>query len=332
MSALGGIAQSLAQDLAQRLRGRWRRTLLNPGRGQRALLHLPRVLTSEAEARLPHCAPWSLGPASFENLLITLNGVASLVNLSTALTPHLEHHPNISLTFDSPWRHDIENVTDPLDHYAIPASIFITLSPVEDTKLWRSLIGDALWRKRSVEQIRDTMGDAGLPLPPMPPRHPDHAYSRALLGYFLQLAPIDSERLSEVSEHLLKTLDHSLQPIDPFSLRRLENGGLFRFGAGGFHCDEQNDERLHRQLRRSRKILATLCRDPLPTIACTGESPSLHTRQMLQRAGVTTALFDTEGWLTHRHDPLALPRISINQTLAQSPGRLFDHLLGFLQR
>ncbi|WP_048308141.1 polysaccharide deacetylase family protein [Halomonas sp. PR-M31] len=325
MSALG-----LAQDLAQRLRGHWRRTLLNPGRGQQALLHLPRVLSSETEACLPHCAPWSLGPTSFENLLITLNGVASLVNLSTALTPHVGHHPNISLTFDSPWRHDIENVTSLLDHYAIPASIFITPAPLEDNGLWRSLIGDALWRKRSAEQIRDTIGDAGLPLPPMPPRHPDHAYSRALLRYFLQLSPTDPKRLSEVSEHLLGILDHSLQPIDPFSLRRLENTGLFRFGAGGVRCDEQNDEGLHRQLRRSRRMLATLCRDPLAAIACPGKPSSLHTRQMLQRAGVTTALFDTEGWLTRRSDSLALPRISINQTLAQSPGRLFDHLLGFL--
>nr|WP_299245767.1 polysaccharide deacetylase family protein [uncultured Halomonas sp.] len=325
MKALG-----LAQDLAQRLRGHWRRTLLNPGRGQRALLHLPRVLASETEARLPHCAPWSLGPSGFENLLVTLNGVAGMVNLSTALTPHAEHHPNISLTFDTPWRHDIENATGLLDHYAIPASIFITAAPTQDTELWRKLVGDALWQRHSLKRIRDTMGDAGLPLPPMPPHHPDHAYSRALLRYFLQLADTDSQCLRQVGEHLLGVLDHSLQPIDPFSARRLESSGLFRFGAGGIRYTAQNEEGLHQQLRRSRKALATLCQDPLSTIACTGEAPSLQARQMLQRAGVTTALFDTEGWVTQRSNPLALPRITVNQALAQSPGRLFDHLLGFL--
>ncbi|WP_227370733.1 polysaccharide deacetylase family protein [Halomonas sp. M20] len=325
MNALG-----LAQDLAQRLRGHWRRTLLEPGRGQRVLLHLPQVLASETEARLPHCAPWSLGPSSFENLLITLNGVAGMVNLSTALTPHAEQHPSISLTFDTPWRHDIENATGLLDHYAIPASIFITSAPTQDTGLWRKLIGDALWQRHSFRRVRDTMGDAGLPLPPKPPSHPNHAYSRALLHYFLQLADTDSKRLCQVSDHLLGILDHSLQPIDPFSARRLESSGLFRFGAGGFRYTEQDDGGLYQQLRRSRRMLATLCRDPLPTIAFTGEPPSLHSRRMLQRAGVTSAVFDTEGWLTQRSNPLALPRINVNQTLAQSPGRLFDHLLGFL--
>ncbi|MGC3875309.1 polysaccharide deacetylase family protein [Halomonas sp. GXIMD04776] len=319
----------MAQDLAQRLRGHWRRTLAGGERGQRALLRLPRVLANEDEARLPHCAPWCLGPSSFEHLLIALNDIARPVNLATALTPHFEMHPCIGLTLDTPWRHDIDNATNLLDHYAIPASIFVTSTPLEDTGLWRVLIGDGLWRRHLPERIRDALGDTGLPLPPMPPKHPDNAYSRALLNYFLQLEHADSRRLSEIGEHLLDILDHSLQPIDPFSARRLESGGLCRFGAGGLRFDGQDDNLLRQQMRRSRKTLAQLCREPLTAITCTGKPPSLTAQQVLQRCGVTTALLDTGGWLTRHSDTLVLPRIPLSQPIAQSPGRLFDYLFGY---
>lgn len=42
------------------------------------------------------------------------------------------------------------------------------------------------------------------------------------------------------------------------------------------------------------------------------------------------SLAGSGGWLSHRDDPLALPRIAITQPIAQSSGRLFDYLLGQL--
>ncbi|SHF40785.1 Polysaccharide deacetylase [Modicisalibacter ilicicola DSM 19980] len=327
-------ALDLAQELVQRLRGHWRRSLVDPLPGRTAILVLHRVLPSEAEARLPHRAPWCLGPESFERLLISLNDMAGLVCLPTAIAPHLAPQARVALTFDDGWRDNADIAAPLLEHYAIPASIFVTTGWLgRPSGAWREVIGEGLWQRQSVATIRDTLGDAGLPLPPMPPTHPGHAYSRALLTYFGRLADTDPRQLNEIADHLHRLLDQPPQGIDPFSVRRLENGGLIRFGARGVTFgafETQSDERIRWQVRRSLQELRCLCRDPLPLFAYPDEHPSPRVRHIVKQCGVPSALAGGGGWLPHHHDPLALPRIPISQPIAQSPGRLFDYLLGKL--
>lgn len=328
---------NLAQDLAQRLRGHWRRSLVEPLWGRNAIVVLQRVLPSEADARLPHRAPWCLGIESFERLLITLSEVSRLVSLPTAMQMHHEPQARIALTFDAGWRDNAEVVAPLLEHYAIPASIFISTGWLgRRSSAWREVIGEGLWQRQSPAIIRSTLGDAGLPLPPLPPTHPDIAYSRALLGYLNQLTCLEvtrARRLGEIADHLHTELGQPPQGLDPFSVRRLENSGLIRFGARGVGFDAfetQSDERIRWQVRRSRRELGRLCRDPLPVFAYPDDRPSARVQQVVNRCGVQTALAGSGGWLSHRANPLALPRIPIVQTIAQSPGRLFDYLLGQL--
>lgn len=325
---------SLAQDFAQRLRGHWRRSLVAPLWGRSAIVVLHRVLADEADARLPHRAPWCLGPESFERLVVTLSEVARLVSLPTAMQMHHEPQARIALTFDAGWRDNAEVAAPLLEHYAIPASIFVSTGWLgRPGGAWRETIGEGLWQRQRPATIRDALGDAGLPLPPMPPTHPGHAYSRALLDYFILLNGADPRRLAEVADHLRTELGQPLHGLDPFSVRRLESGGLIRFGARGVELsafEPQSDERIRWQVRRSRRELERLCREPLPVFAYPDERPSPRVQQVVQRCGVHTALAGGGGWLSHRDNPLALPRIPIAQPIAQSPGRLFDYLLGQL--
>lgn len=328
---------SLAQEFAQRLRGHWRRSLIEPLWGRSAVVVLQRVLPREADARLPHRAPWCLGVESFERLLITLSEVSCLVSLPTALRTHHDPQARIALTFDAGWRDNAETVAPLLEHYAIPASVFVNTGWLgRPGGAWRETIGEGLWRCQRPATIRDALGDAGLPLPPMPPAHPGHAYSRALLGYLTQLARLDADqarRLGEVADQLHDELGQPPLGLDPFSVRRLEHGGLVRFGARGVGPDAfetQSDERIRWQVRRSRRELEKLCREPLPAFAYPDERPSPRVRQVVGRCGVQSALAGSGGWLSHRDDPLALPRIAITQPIAQSSGRLFDYLLGQL--
>ncbi|MDW5378584.1 polysaccharide deacetylase family protein [Halomonas sp. HP20-15] len=329
-----GLALSLAQDLAYRLRGHWRRSLIEPLWGRSAIIVLQRVLPSEAEARLPHRAPWCLGPESFERLLLTLSELSRLVCLDTALKPHHDPQARISLTFDGGWRDNLEIAAPLLEHYALPASIFVNTSWLHRPHgAWRETIGEGLWQRQHPTRIRDALGDAGLPLPPMPPKHPDTAYSRALLGYLLQLARHDSRTLEATGDTLHGDLGQPRQGLDPFSIRRLENGGLVRFGARGVDMralDVQDDAAIRWQVRHSRQELARLCREPLAAFAYPESQPSLRVQQLANRCGVSLALAGQGGWLGRHDNPLALPRIAVNQRLAESPGRLFDHLLGQL--
>lgn len=327
----------LAHDLAQRLRGHWRRSLAEPLWGRSAIVMLPRVLPCESDARLPHRAPWCVGRDSFERLLIALSDVARLVSLPTALQLHHEPQARIALTFDAGWRDNAETAAPLLDHYAIPAGIFVSTGRLgRPCGSWREVIGEGLWQRRSPHTIRDALGDAGLPLPPMPPSQPGPAYSRALLHYFTQLESAERTapgRLSEVTDQLAAELDPAFAGLDPFSMRRLESGGLIRFGSRGVEPDTfegQSAEAIRRQVNRSRRELKQLCRDPLPVFAYPDARPSPQVQQAVAGCGVQYALAGGGGWLSPQANPLALPRIGINQPLAQSPGRLFDHLLGQL--
>lgn len=329
-----GLGLSLAQDLAHRLRGHWRRSLIEPLWGRSALIVLQRVLPSEAEARLPHRAPWCLGPESFERLLLTLSELSRLVCLETALKPHHDPQARISLTFDGGWRDNLEVAAPLLDHYAIPSSIFVNTGWLHRPHgAWRETIGEGLWQRHDPARIRETLGDAGLPLPPMPPTHPDTTYSRALLGYLLELARHDPHDLETIGDALHGDLGRPRHGLDPFSIRRLENGGLVRFGARGVDMralETQDDDAVRWQVRRSRQQLARLCREPLTAFAYPESQPSPRVQQLANRCGVSLALAGQGGWLGRHDNPLALPRIAINQRLAASPGRLFDYLLGQL--
>ncbi|GHB09508.1 polysaccharide deacetylase family protein [Modicisalibacter luteus] len=324
----------LAQDLAQRLRGHWRRSLAEPLWGRSAIIVLHRVLPSEQEARLPHRAPWCLGPESFERLLVALCDVARLVSLPTAMQLHHDPKARIALTFDAGWRDNADVAVPLLEHYAIPASIFVNTAWLgHPGGHWREVIGEGLWQVVAAHRIREAMGDACLPLPPMPPAHPNDAYSRALLAYFMQLGQVNPQRLSSVTQQLCQEFGQPNHGLDPFSIRRLESGGLIRFGARGvdFTAFElQSEERIRWQVQRSRRTLARLCREPLPILAYPDERPSPRVQQVVQRCGVQAALAADGGWLTHRSNRLALPRIAIAQPIAHSPGRLFDYLLGKL--
>lgn len=324
----------LAQDLACRLRGHWRRSLVEPLWGRSAILVLPRVLADETAARLPHRAPWCLGRESFERLLLTLSDIARLVSLATVMQPHHQPQACIALTFDGAWRDDLDAAMPLLDHYAIPAGVFIGTGRLHRPRGdWREVIGDGLWQGHHTRRIRNVLGDAGLPLPPQPPAQRDTAYSRALLGYLQQLASVAPHRLEAVADYLTIELDLPPRHIDRFSIRRLENEGLIRFGARGIGAadlETLDDEAIRRQVRRSRLEIARLCREPLPVFAYPDRSPSARVRRVVRECGVTIALARQGGWLSHRDDPLSLPRIPLSQPLAQSPGRLFDYLLGQL--
>ncbi|GGY02915.1 hypothetical protein GCM10007160_33430 [Litchfieldella qijiaojingensis] len=323
----------LARDLAQRLRGHWRRSLAEPLRGRSAILVLHRVLADEQAARLPHRAPYCLGPESFHHLLMSLVDVARIVSLGTALKPHRDPRACIALTFDDGWHDNAEVAAPVLEHYALPASIFVTTGLLGKPRgFWWEVIAESLWTHRRPELIREVLGDAGLPLPPMPPVHPEEAYSKALLGYLEQLRAACPLTLCRTGEELHRLLDLPPHGIDPFTLRRLEHGGLIRFGAHGVlpeALEPLSDERVCWHIRRSRKDLKRLCREPLDAFAYPDVQPSLRLRRLALRCGVQLALAGTGGWLNHRNDPLAIPRIPISQPVAQSPGRLYDWLLGY---
>ncbi|WP_148252044.1 polysaccharide deacetylase family protein [Aidingimonas lacisalsi] len=322
----------LTLDIAQRLRGHWRRSLAEPLRGRSAILILHRVLPDEQEARLPHRAPYCLGPESFRHLLMSLVEVARIVSLDTALKPHRDPRACIALTFDDGWRDTAETAAPVLDHYALPASVFVTTGLLGKPRgFWWEVLAEGLWSRQRLGLIRDTLGDAGLPLPPMPPKHPDDAYSRALLRYLTMLQQAPASRLDDATDCLHQALGQAPHGLDPFSLRRLEASGLFRFGAHGVRphpLDMLDDQAASFQIRRSRHDLAKLCREPLDAFAFSDPQPSSRLKQLASQCGVQVGLAGSGGWLSHHDDPLALPRMPISQPVAQSPGRLYDWLLG----
>ncbi|WP_043531497.1 polysaccharide deacetylase family protein [Litchfieldella xinjiangensis] len=323
----------LARDIAQRLRGHWRRSQAEPLRGRSAILMLHRVIEDEEAARLPHRAPYCLGPQSFDHLLMSVSEVARIVSLDTALKPHRDPRAAIALTFDDGWRDNAEVAAPILEHYALPASIFVTTGLLNRPRgFWWEVIGESLWTRQHPEWTRDALGDAGLPLPPMPPAHPDEAYSHALRRYLQVLEGHCPQTLNRVADALHGQLGLPPHGIDPFTLRRLEHGGLIRFGAHGVlpeRLEPLSDERVCWHIRRSRSDLRRLCREPLEAFAYPDAQPSPRLKQLASRCGVQLALAGAGGWLSQRDAPLALPRIPISQPVANSPGRLFDWMLGF---
>ncbi|MEO1853817.1 polysaccharide deacetylase family protein [Chromohalobacter sp.] len=324
---------SLAYDVVQRLRGHWRRSLSEPLRGRSAILVLPRVLADDATARLPHHAPYALGPESFRRLLDHLTDHAQIVTLANARRLHRDPLPRIALTFDGGWRDTAEVALRQLERLALPASMFLTTGWVNRARGdWWNTLGDALWEGIQPARVRDCLGDAGLPLPPARPAHPGTAYSHALRAYLEGLAHhTDPLTLTRLGDALGDELDTPPQTLDPFSIRRLESSGLVRFGARGVSAtplDALDDAQVQWQIRQSRRQLGVLCRDPLPGFAYPQAEASPRVRLLAQRCGIQEGLHGHAGWLSHRDDPLALPRFPITLPVASSAGRLYDWLLG----
>ncbi|GAB2786228.1 hypothetical protein GCM10027040_10380 [Halomonas shantousis] len=322
-----------AQDLVQRLRGHWRRSLAEPLWGRSAILMLQRVLPDEDHARLPHNAPHCLGPDSFRQLIKSLAEHTHITSLRQARRPHRDPLPRIALTFDGGWRDSAEVAAPILDHLALPASIFLSAGQFDrPCGPWWAVIGDALWERHRPECVREALGDAGLPLPPMPATLPDKAYSRTLHGYLTLLRQAPPRQLHDAARALHAQLDLPPHALDAFSIRRLEADGLIRFGAHAAlaSLEALDDAGLRRRVRESRRELAVLCRDPLPTLAFADGAPSPRMQRIAQECGIAEALSSDIGWLSHRDAPLALPRIPISQPIAHSPGRLYDWLIGHL--
>ncbi|MHB0775180.1 polysaccharide deacetylase family protein [Halomonas sp. WWR20] len=322
-----------APDLVQRLRGHWRRSLAEPLWGRSAILVLHRILPDEDSARLPHNAPYCLGPDSFRQLIKSLAEHTHITSLRQARRLHRDPVPRIALTFDGGWRDSAEVATPILDHLALPASIFLPPGQLgQPCGFWWAVIGDALWQQRSPARVRDVLGDAGLPTPPMPPALPDKAYSRVLLSYLEMLRQSPPRVLLDVTAELHARLDLA-HALDAFSIRRLESGGLIRFGAHGVlgqPLEALEDAAIRQQIRNSRRELAAVCRDPLATFAYGDSIASPRVQRIAQECGVREALSSGIGWISPQDAPLALPRIPISQPIANSPGRLYDWLIGHL--
>lgn len=333
--ALNGLSNGIPmpkldrpQSVVQRLRGHWRLSLSEPLWGRSAILAMQRVLDDEAEARLPHRAGWCLGPESFRQLLDSLTENAQIVGLDSALQLHHDPRPRIALTFDGGWQDLNRQVAPTLEHLALPASVFIPhVSTPRFRAPWRAIAGEALWRRDGADEVDLALENAGLP-PPPPPGEQDERYSQTIHDYLEGLRDAPQSSLEALAEALLPASALATQALDAFSVRRLEQSGLFRFGSLAMPAIHGTHS-LH-QLRHSRHRLETLCQNPLDVVACANEGRDPTLAQLAQKMGIRHVLTRRPGWLETPLDSVMLPRFAVTQPLASSPGRLFDWLLGYL--
>ncbi|GHB32178.1 polysaccharide deacetylase family protein [Salinicola rhizosphaerae] len=320
------------QSVVKRLRGHWRLSLSEPLYGRSAIVVIQRVLDDEDEARLPHRTDWCLGPESFRQLLDSLAENAQVVSLASALQQHHDSRPRIALTFDGGWQDLNRQVAPALEKLALPASVFIPHASAPHFRApWRAVLSEALWQAEIDGEAFQAFVAAGLAPPPVGGPHRDEAASRAIRLYLEQqtLASSVQSRLESLAETLLPASGLMRQALDPFSIRRLESGGLIRFGSlsmpvpGDVHS-------LHR-LRHSRHRLASLCQQPLDIVACASDDGDATLVQLAEKMGIQHVLTRQPGWLPPSPRHIRLPRFSITQPLASSPGKLFDWLLGYLQ-
>lgn len=320
------------QDVVQRLRGHWRLSLSEPLWGRSAILALGRVVDDEAKARLPHRSGWCLGPDSFRQLLESLSENAQIVSLESALQLHHDQLPRIALTFDGGWRETLKQISPTLERLALPANVFL---PAPITRRawssWQEAIGESLWKKASLDNTRRRLREAGLPAPPTTDDSHDERYSQAIKVYLDQIARSETlTTLETVAEALGAEAMLTEEALDAFSIRRLEQGGLFRFGALMPPHSMTRDLHALNQLRESQHQLAVMCRHPLSIAACHDESEDEPLARLATHAGIERVLTRRTGWLEPPIDTVLLPRFAITQPLANSPGRLFDWLLGSL--
>lgn len=318
------------QDVVHRLRGHWRRSLSEPLWGRSAILVMNRVLDDEDEARLPHRQDWCLGPDSFLRLLDSLNESAQLVSLDSALQLHHDPLPRIALTFDGGWRDIATQVMPILEHLALPASVFLPGTSLQSPWIpWDAAIGEALWQGHDIGTLTALMGDNGLPLPPPLPTLRDEHVSQTIRDYVQTLQTFDTP-LKLIAGELLREALPQEMGLDAFSIRRLEQGGLLRFGHLAELSSLASSPEARRQLQVSRQRLNKLCRTPLDAIACTDTEACARLDRFAKFGDTTRWLTRMPGWLSPSPSTPMLPRFVISQPLASSPGRLFDWLLGHL--
>ncbi|MGQ7245025.1 polysaccharide deacetylase family protein [Salinicola sp. V024] len=320
------------QDVVQRLRGHWRLNLSEPLWGRSAILALRRVMADEAEARLPHRSDWCLGPDSFRQLLESLTESAQIVSLESALHLHHDQLPRIALTFDGGWRDTLKQVSPTLERLALPANVFLPCPVTQQAwSSWHEVIGEALWRKDTAASAHRLLADASLPMPPLANGHRDERYSQEIKIYIDELERShEGAALGMIAESLGNEPAFTDQALDAFSIRRLEQGGLFRFGnLMPARSTPGSLQTLHR-LRDSQHQLAVLCRQPLNVAACNSEFADEALTRLAVNAGFERVLTRRAGWLEPPNDTVLLPRFLITQPVANSPGRLFDWLLGKL--
>ncbi|WP_129591340.1 polysaccharide deacetylase family protein [Salinicola tamaricis] len=322
------------QDVVQRLRGHWRRNLSEPLWGRSAILALNRVLDSEDEARLPHRRDTSLGPESLAHLIATLTESAQIVSLESALQLHHDQLPRIALTIDGGWRDVATRLHPLLERLAFPASVFLPDPTVRQP--WmpdRTLIAEALWHDES-DGGRVATRLAELDLPGAPRGGQDERKSQAIADYLQAQPAAQAPRLREIAQTLwqedLAGRDRMEPALDAFSVRRLDQAGLLRFGqltdvaALGASADAR------RALQTGQQRLSRLCREPLSIRACTDPGDIATLDRFTRLDADARWLTRTPGWLEPGSDTRRLPRFVIGQPLASSAGRLFDWLLGHL--
>lgn len=322
------------QDVVQRLRGHWRLNLSEPLWGRSAILALRRVLDDEAEARLPHRADWCLGPDSFQQLLESLSDSAQIVSLESALQLHHDQLPRIALTFDGGWRDTLKQVSPTLERMALPANVFLPCPIAQRAwSSWHEALGEALWHEDTAERAARHLVESGLPVPPAYIGRRDEHYSQAIKTYIDELdQSYKPATLHGVAATLNADAIVSGESLDAFSIRRLEQGGLFRFGSLIPPRFTTRDAGTLARLRESQHQLAILCRHPLPIAADAdvGTIADDDLARLATGAGIEHVLTRRAGWLEPSVDTVLLPRFVITQPVANSPGRLFDWLLGNL--
>ena len=321
------------QDVVQRLRGHWRLNLSEPLWGRSAILALRRVLDDEAEARLPHRTDWCLGPDSFQQLLESLSDSAQIVGLESVLQLHHDQLPRIALTFDGGWRDTLKQVSPMLERMALPANVFLPCPVTQRAwSSWHEAFGEALWHEDTAELAARRLVEAGLPPPPAFAGSRDERYSQAIKTYVDELDQSHKPAtLYAVAATLGAEAIFSDEALDAFSIRRLEQGGLFRFGSLMPPRLLTRDARALARLRESQHQLAILCRHPLPIATYAGADEDDDLARLATGAGIQHVLTRRAGWLEPPIDTVLLPRFVITQPVANSPGRLFDWLLGNLR-
>jgi|GEM_PF-2535842 len=320
------------QDVVQRLRGHWRLNLSEPLWGRSAILALRRVMDDETEARLPHRSDWCLGPDSFRQLLESLSESAQIVSLESTLQLHHDQLPRIALTFDGGWRDTFKQVSPTMERLALPANVFLPCPITQQAwSSWHEVIGEALWREDTADNAHRLIADASLPMPPLANGYRDERYSQTIKTYIDELEqPHNALTLRAIAASLGSEPAFTDQALDAFSIRRLEQDGLFRFGSLMPERSTPLDVQALNRLRDSRHQLAVLCRHPLNMAASAHDPADEALTRLAVNAGFERVLTRRAGWLEPPIDTILLPRFLITQPIANSPGRLFDWLLGNL--
>jgi peptidoglycan/xylan/chitin deacetylase (PgdA/CDA1 family) len=245
---------------------------------------------------------------------------------------HHDQLPRIALTFDGGWRDTLKQISPTMERLALPANVFLPCPVTQQAwSSWHEVIGEALWREDTADNAHGLLADAGMPMPPLANGYRDERYSQTIKAYIDELERSHAAiTLCTIAASLGSEPAFTDQALDAFSIRRLEQGGLFRFGSLMPTRSTPRDVQTLNRLRDSQHQLAVLCRHPLNVVACANEPADQALAKLAVNAGFERVLTRRTGWLEPPNDSVLLPRFLITQPVANSPGRLFDWLLGKL--